>query len=308
MRLLVIALLVAWAAPVAAQPAGHAVALLPLDAEKRLEIYGQPVAHAVGDALTHSGIEVVVVGAKMAVPERAQLIVDGTIKGNKGEITLAVRLRDPKTGAVLDTLSASAKDLTSIESAALQLSLLVVPAVQRTLTEFTKPAGESNPHPAQAPSSSTDAKPAPPPVMLVAVTGTTIETALLRDALTAEITVWSERHHHAASPTDISHLSREVATKAVAGASAAFAVSFEIAGYTTERQGEIPLARARVRVRVADRERVLFDRIVITDSIVGDKNLPPPVLATRAARSVLDIVEPHLSRAVPAWRRGGPRT
>lgn len=301
MRLLVIAMLAAWSTPVAAQPASDAVALLPLDADKRLEIYGQPVAHAVGNALTQSGIEVVVVGAKMAVPERAQLIVDGTIKGNKGEITLAVRLRDPRTGAVLDTLSASAKELTAIENAAHELSALVVPAVQRQLVQLKTRPTEPQHEPARP---APDAKPAALPTMLVAISGTATEAAMLRDALTAEVATWSARHHHAVAPTDVGHLWPQVAAKAVAGANAALAVSFEIAGYTTEQQGEIPLARARIRVRVADREHVVFDRVVVTDSIVGDKNLSPAALAARAARSVLDIIEPHLRRAVPAWRPG----
>src|SRR5262245_27430172 len=94
-RLVVIACVVAVAAPVRADT----VALLPLDGEARLEMYGQPVAAEIGRALKESGLDVVVVGAKMAVPESADLIVDGTIKADKkrkGEtVTLAMRIRDP---------------------------------------------------------------------------------------------------------------------------------------------------------------------------------------------------------------------
>src|SRR5438270_11841868 len=82
-----------------------AIALLPLDAEQRLEIYGQPVASELARALGAGGIEVVVVGPKMAVPERARLVIDGTIKTTKtGVVALAVRVRDKSSGAVLETL------------------------------------------------------------------------------------------------------------------------------------------------------------------------------------------------------------
>src|SRR5262245_63460125 len=76
----VIAGWIAVAAPVAhGQPPGEAVALLPLDADRSLEIYGQPVASEIARALGAGNIAVVVVGPKMAVPDRARLIVDGRI-------------------------------------------------------------------------------------------------------------------------------------------------------------------------------------------------------------------------------------
>ncbi len=61
----------------------HAVALLPLDADAKLELYGQPVASELARALVQGGLDVVVVGPKMAVPEKARLVVDGTIKFGK---------------------------------------------------------------------------------------------------------------------------------------------------------------------------------------------------------------------------------
>src|SRR5262245_6945332 len=81
------------------------VALLPLDGEKRLEIYGQPVAKEIARAMIAGGIDVVVVGANMSVPDHAQLIVDGTIKAGKGDsVTLAIRIRDPHAVKELETL------------------------------------------------------------------------------------------------------------------------------------------------------------------------------------------------------------
>src|SRR5512138_3792161 len=84
------------------------IAMLPLDGEQRLEIYGQPVAAEIARALRAAGIDVVVVGAKMAVPDHAQLIVDGTIKqaGKGKDITLSIRIRDPRDGTTLETVPA----------------------------------------------------------------------------------------------------------------------------------------------------------------------------------------------------------
>src|SRR4249919_3150487 len=80
------------ASPARAEPAaqGDAVALLPLDAERSLEIYGQPVASELARALVAGSVQVVVVGPKMAVPERARLIIDGTISlGKASAVTIS---------------------------------------------------------------------------------------------------------------------------------------------------------------------------------------------------------------------------
>ncbi len=61
------------------------------------------------------------------------------------------------------------------------------------------------------------------------------------------------------------------------------------------------MARARVRVRVADTSEVLFDRVVITDTVLGDKGSGPQELAARVAREVLAILRPHMRRRVRSW-------
>src|SRR5512143_2429680 len=116
MRRLVLAL-VLWLVPHTARADGDAVALLPLDADKSLELYGQPVASEIARALVAEHVDVVVVGPKMVVPERVRLIVDGTITGGKGgdAIHLSVRIRERATAATLAKLTADAPALTSID-------------------------------------------------------------------------------------------------------------------------------------------------------------------------------------------------
>ncbi len=63
---------------VRAEPAGDAVALLPLDADRSLEIYGQPVASEIARALGAGNVQVVVVGPKTAVPVNRSRTVAGS--------------------------------------------------------------------------------------------------------------------------------------------------------------------------------------------------------------------------------------
>jgi hypothetical protein len=56
-----------------------------------------------------------------------------------------------------------------------------------------------------------------------------------------------------------------------------------------------------VRVQISDARKVVFDRVVATDTVLGERGMAPPELAARVAREVLAIVRPHLRRSVPAW-------
>jgi hypothetical protein len=283
------------------------VALLPLDADKRLELYGQPVANEVGRALEASGVDVVVVSAKMAVPERAQLIVDGSIKAGKGDsITLTMRIRDPRDGTTLETLPASATTLTAIDKAAAQLSAKVVPAVKAHLAELAKPAvvERSNPD-VRTPviTRSVPAAPALPGVLVAAMSVQTGHPALelLASATTRELAGWAHLHRHEATLVDASRLARVTAPGSVGAARAPLGISLEILGFSVEA-GAVPLARARVRLRIADATQVVFERVIRTDTIVGDRDITEAALAGRVAREVLAIANAQLRREVPGWR------
>src|SRR5438067_2182007 len=98
--------------------ADDSVALLPFDTEKKLELYGQPVASEIAKALTGEHINVVVVVAKMAVPEGARFIIDGTISAGKGDsVHLTARIRDRATGTTVAKLAADAPAVTNIDAA-----------------------------------------------------------------------------------------------------------------------------------------------------------------------------------------------
>jgi hypothetical protein len=62
------------------------------------------------------------------------------------------------------------------------------------------------------------------------------------------------------------------------------------------------MARARVRVQILGPRAVVFDRVVVTDTVLGDPGRGPLEVAARVAREVLAILGPHLRRSVPSWR------
>src|SRR5512139_1446129 len=141
MRRLLVMVWLALVSPLGSLAGADTIAMLPLDGEKRLEIYGQPVAAEIARALKAAGLDVVVVGARMDVPDRVQLIVDGTIKSAKNkQIELSIRIRDPRDGTTLETLPAPATKLGDLDKAAADLASRVVPSVKAQLEALAKAA------------------------------------------------------------------------------------------------------------------------------------------------------------------------
>jgi hypothetical protein len=303
LRLVVIACVLVAAAPVRADT----VALLPLDGEARLEMYGQPVAAEIGRRLKDNGLDVVVVGAKMAVPESADLIVDGTIKADKKRkdesVTLELRIRDPKDGTLLEQLPAVTSPLDDIDKAAAVLSAKVVPSVRTQLARLaTKPA--ITPPPIERPEVAPVETPAGPSVAvaisMIGRAGPAVQ--LLRAGLDAEVAAWARKHGREMKPVDPFLLEKNGQAPAnVAKADADLGIALHVLGFSIT-PGKVPMGRARVRVRFVDRDKVRFDRVVVTDTIIGDRTITPEAFAARAAREVLAIVQPNLRRAVSTWK------
>src|SRR5262245_65807930 len=76
----------------------------------------------------------------MAVPDRARLIVDGTIAlGKASAVTISLRIRNTIDGVVLETLSATAPGLAKIDRAAAELSARILPILRDKLAALRKP-------------------------------------------------------------------------------------------------------------------------------------------------------------------------
>ena len=278
----------------------HAVALLPLDADAKLELYGQPVASELARALVQGGIEVVVVGPKMAVPAQARLVVDGTIKAGKGDtVLITVRVRDAIVGTVYDTIPVTAASQTAMDHAAEELSAKVFPSVRGRLEAVLEEDRK-----AAAPK---DVKPVvtKPPVakaqaLLFAVASSSSASGdALSKALGAELVPWAAHRHHEAK---VSAALGKTASVTVAARRADLAIELDVLEVTIDHNDDqIPLATARVRVRISDPQSTVFDRVIVTNTIVGEKNLANDKLIARIAREVLAIAEPHVKRRIPTW-------
>lgn len=281
---------------VAATVHAETIAMLPLDGEKRLELYGQPVAAEIGRAIQEAGIEVVVVGAKMAVPDRAQLIVDGSIKSGKGDaVVLSIRIRDPRDGTVLQTVPATATSLTAIDKAAAELSTKIVPAVQTHLMALRpQPQPDKPAEPAKPPvvTATRPERIAPELPMLFAAISAPKPTPalqLLAHALGVETPKWSAAHKRTTTLVD---------AQLLGSSRVELSMALEVVGFHVD-PGEVPLARARVRVRIP---AIKLDRTIRTDTIVGDKGITEDELAARTAREVLAIIHAQLRRKWRNWK------
>ncbi|HEX7837614.1 MAG TPA: hypothetical protein VF469_09140 [Kofleriaceae bacterium] len=274
-------------------PPGDAVALLPLDAERNLELYGQPVASEIARALVAGNVAVVVVGPKMAVPELARLIIDGTIAlGKAGAVTISLRIRNTVDGVTLENLSATAPGLAKIDAAASELSARLLPLVRDRLAALHK-SSEDHGRVAEVRS-----PPAAPMLVLVADVQRTRSSApgLLLGALDAAVASFCHAHHREIRKLEPT----QRAARTVAQLGPGLAIGFWILDYSA-LDGKPPMARARVRVQIAQASTVVFDRVVVTDTVLGEAGLGPKDLAERVAREILAILRPHMRRSVPSW-------
>ena len=269
--------------------ADDAVALLPLDADKSLEIYGQPVASEIARALSAGSLDVVVVGPKVAVPDRARIVVDGRIAGDAHDtVVITLRVRDRSNGTVLDTLTSTAP-LVEIDRLASELSGRLLPDVRALLEKLHEPLEVPSPP---------VVRPATPKPKLALIS--VLADAPFKEPLAKEIAAWTAQHHRTQQAAEVAALGPDVAVKSLSAANAEVGIAFEVDRYTPD-PGMVDMARARVRVRISTAAGVAFDRVIVTDTVVGDRKISEAELAARVAREVLAIVAPHLRRAVPTW-------
>ena len=287
-----------------AEDAPQLIALLPLDAEKKLEIYGQPVANEVAKVLRGAGLTVTVVGARMGVPDETRLIIDGTIAAEKTDrkgdaIVLTLRIRNPADGATLGTLSSTAASVATMDQVVPDISARLLPAVRAQLTARPPALPVENPPP---PLAAASPPAAPRRALLTAIKAGAPATEVLRTALATSLTEMVVHAQREPTPIDPAMLARPRAARAVKEQGTDLGIVLELEMYTAATCRGIPCARAQVRVRVADAVGILFDRIVVTDTIIGDRGMTDPALAARTAREVFAILRPKLVRTVPAWR------
>jgi hypothetical protein len=212
---------------------------------------------------------------------------------------LTIRIRNTADGTVLATMDATAPTLANIDKAAADLSARVLPSV-RQLLGATRPGATVIKPPDDIKPPITGTAPSLRP-MLVGFAAKGGDAERLRAPLTAAVATWAHKHLREPTAVESEKLSRKLATPTVKASGLDLAIGFEILAFEIE-PGMIPLGRARVRVRISDALGIVFDRVITTDTIVGDKQLTVERLAERTAREVVDIMRPHVKRTVAGWR------
>jgi hypothetical protein len=279
-----------------------AIALLPLDTEPRLEIYSQPVATEIARTLKDvPDIEVLVVGAKAMVPTHARLVVIGKMTSKPGDqVQVTLFVRNPQNSKEPESVSTTSS-LEKIDRAAAELAGQLVPILHKQLAALPR---TTPPHDVRRPPDPVRPTALQPILVGVASLPSNVQEAEpLRAALSAIVPPWLAAHRRASRPVEAAQLAVKSAGQTVRTSGVDRGIALEVIGYAArvDEKTKAVFAKAKVRLRVADGGGVLFDRVIVTDTIVAKPNVAPERLLELTAQEVLAIARPHMKRVVPAW-------
>jgi hypothetical protein len=313
---LLIGLCCAHAAVAAAQSASAAapstLALLPLDAPGKLAIYGQPVAGEVARTLSAAGLAVVVVGAQMAVPPQAALVIEGSLAQSRKRVTVELRLRALNDRQALAVVSASQASLSKLEQAAAAAARQLLPQVQAELARRAapaSPAAPTEPPPAGKPVVASG-PPAPELPTLWLAVSTAQLSAPHHEAFAAELQRAGARLSPRWRPREVQLPElHPAALLAIATAPGALAIALDVRQLELQDRA-VFVGKVQARAIVVFGGRVVFDRVVLTDSVIGGRNGTLEAMLALLAREVMAIVRPRLMGALagsPALAQHAPR-
>lgn len=295
---------------------GGKLALLPLDAPGKLSIYGQPVAAEIARALQAAGLDVVVVGAQMAVPREAALIIEGSLLGQRKKVRVELRLRALDSRTPLVTVTSTDASLATLEAAANEVSQMLLPLVREELEK--RKAGLPAVPPATV---------APPPKQggpIDLSTGHVAETALPTAMIAvttggvppAARSYFGERLMAAASaltaarwrprPTEISQINAAMLLAMTATEPGSLGVAFDVRELDAVQERNIYFGAVRARVLIALGGKIVFDREITTDTVVGGRKGDLGAQLDLLARELTVILRPKYLR-VTGETRPAPR-
>ncbi len=321
---LAVLLVAAGAGAAHAQAEGRAaIALIPFTAEKRLQLYGKPVAAEVTRALREAGLDVTLVNDGDPVPARARLVVDGRLVRRGAGVVIESRIRDPERGVDVARPSGAAASIENIDHAAATVAAELVVAIRAGLAAQDAQAARAaaaltrtSPRPVDAvrpPSPGGDVvspRPDTRPLAIVVVSAPAlagVEAAPVDiPPLFAPAALELARRlgHRAAVESAPAPPAVAVDPELAASHGAALVVGFELLAFVAGTQRDIPVARARARVTVFDATGTLvYRRVVRTDTLVGSRGDRVDTLIRFAAAQVTDVVAPRIRERLEA-RRG----
>jgi len=291
MRRLLIALLLLLGVTPARADEG-AIAVLPLtSSEKRLAMYGVPVARVLAGALRQGGNAVETVTGTGSLPKRVAWVVDGRIvAASGGRVVLEARLRDPGHGRAFGQVASKPGRLTEIDELARQVASDLGPLLARARAAAAKAP------PPQPPTthSTAPALPALRPAMII----TRDKEAIVTDALAALV---ERLGYRAVVSSDLRGIAPPQKVKTALGkASARFALLAEVKNVDYEwASKDVLTARGSMRLVLVDGAGTpLYNAVVKTDTLVGSRGDRHAALLGFVARQVMQMASPRLKKAL----------
>ncbi|MBK7071611.1 MAG: hypothetical protein IPH44_04835 [Myxococcales bacterium] len=273
------------------------IAVIPLQADRRLALYGAPVASELAGALERAGFEVVLVSDVAVVPTRAWLVVDGRLVATGKAVTIELRIRDPERAVDVTRLAARAPTLASIDAATRDLAADLTAAIAAARAAAAPPpphdpidpVAPRDPIDPVAPIAPPPAPPDPRPHAQLVVRGKAL-------------------HDGAGAPLDVAALTRPALTRLAArlgyvvvdDPAAPLVITAELTRLVAGFEGDVPVGRGRARVIVSRAGAVVFDRLVRTDTVVGSRGDRVDTVVRLVAAQAADVVLPRVRERLEA--------
>jgi hypothetical protein len=285
------------------RPAAPAtIAVIPLQAERRLALYGAPVASELAGALTRAGFEVVLVSDVAVVPTRAWLVVDGRLITAGKAVAIELRIRDPERAIDVTRLAARAATVATIDAATRDLAADLTAAITAARPRApAAPTAPSEPRVVDDPRAPVELPPidpiapAPPPTP--------------DPRPRAQVRVRGKAlHDRAGAPLDVAALTRPALARLAArlgyvvvdDPAAPLVITAELTRLVAGFEGEVPVGRGRARVIVSRDGAVVFDRLVRTDTVVGSRGDRVDTIVRLVAAQAADVVLPRVRERLEA--------
>jgi hypothetical protein len=279
-------------------PRGQLIALLPLAADAKLSIYGQPVASEVARQLELQGFAVVVVTSTAPVPSKARLVIDGRIvRGDGDTVKIEARVRDPAVGKVVSELSATAPSLTRIDQAAAELAKGLGPILEQGMKAQEEEKRESGRGTGTGKGTGSEGGGG----------ATRVDPPKEDKRPRAQVTMFSAVQLRQDDPmlepllkAGGYRLAGLVGHRGQDGTERAdLLIHIELLSMDYRDRG-VTTARARARVEVVDATGTVFSRTVRTDTLVGGRGDRRDAVARAAIDQIVDIAMPRVREQLAA--------
>lgn len=272
-----------------------AIAVLPLtSSEKRLAMYGVPVARVLAGHLRQGGVAVETVTASRSLPRRVAWVIDGRIvAASRGRVVIEARLRDPGRGSAFGQVASKPGRLTEIDELARQAAADLVPLLARARASAAKGAATGSPAPPASAAPTTTSPLAVRPTIVI----TRDRESIVTDALAALVA----RLGYRAVVSDLSGIAPPDKVKGALGrASARFALLAEVRAVDYEWAAkDVLTARGTMRLVLVDGAgKPIYNAVLDTDTLVGSRGDRHAALLGFVARQVMQMAAPRLRKAL----------